>query len=274
MRRSPLVFACASTALASACSLLIDTSNLTGRSEGDASAPLAEAGDAPASDAPGCASGGDPSLILYLPLDEQDGTTAFDCSGRAHHGNLVGSLTGARIAGHKGRAVAFDGDGTCIGLGQHSDFVLSATAFTFATWARVDEYQIPVSNDARQLMAKSERPNDQGWRFISDDKPALFGFRWGTAGGNPFTAPSSSPQPVGTWLHVAGVMRPGDRVDIFVNGTLSNSTSSVPSIIEDTTASLFVGCRKPGYGHFKGALDEVRLYARALSADEIAALAK
>jgi hypothetical protein len=75
-------------------------------------------------------------------------------------------------------------------------------------------------------------------------------------------------------LHAAAVYVPSSRAEIYIDGALLKTDPAVPAMIEDTSASVFVGCAQPGGGPFKGAIDELRVYARALDGAAIAALAR
>ncbi|WP_435017906.1 LamG-like jellyroll fold domain-containing protein [Tundrisphaera sp. TA3] len=75
------------------------------------------------------------------------------------------------------------------------------------------------------------------------------------------------------WRHLAAI-REGARLSIFVDGRRVASSSSTAN-----TAPLDLANRAPlrvgigGHDHFRGRLSDLRLYDRALSADEVAALA-
>ena len=71
--------------------------------------------------------------------------------------------------------------------------------------------------------------------------------------------------PVGTWVHLTFVGT-SSGVSLYVNGTLQETNGNVMGCPMDK-----IGCGK-GADFLKGTLDEVKLYNRALSASEIAAL--
>jgi hypothetical protein len=76
--------------------------------------------------------------------------------------------------------------------------------------------------------------------------------------------------PVGSWQHVA-VARSGNTVTIYLNGASVGSgpvTATLPN-----TANNFIGRSQYNDPLFAGSLDDFRVYTRALSASEIAALA-
>ena len=75
---------------------------------------------------------------------------------------------------------------------------------------------------------------------------------------------------VGTWYHVAAVVR-GTSAYFYINGKLDNSGTR--SIAAPTTTDPVTFGYSGWNDHYPGVLDEVLIYNRALSADEIAILA-
>ena len=75
----------------------------------------------------------------------------------------------------------------------------------------------------------------------------------------------------GAWHHAAGVATPTSTA-MFIDGRMvARDGSSVPFTY--LSGSVNVGRNAAASLNFEGSLDDVRIYARALSADEIAALA-
>jgi RNA polymerase sigma-70 factor, ECF subfamily len=81
-------------------------------------------------------------------------------------------------------------------------------------------------------------------------------------------------QPTGTWTHVAFTHR-GRTTRLYVDGKLAREIhDSTPRGSGTTASPLTIGAAAPWPNHhFDGAVDELLLYDRALSSDEIAALA-
>ena len=73
--------------------------------------------------------------------------------------------------------------------------------------------------------------------------------------------------PLGKWTHVA-LTYDGSRLRLYENADEISSVA-VAGSIRDAKGPLRIGGRVPGGGWFKGVLDEVRVYNRALSAAEI-----
>ena len=76
--------------------------------------------------------------------------------------------------------------------------------------------------------------------------------------------------PVNTWVHVAGTWD-GSFARVYVNG-IEVASAQAPSLPSNTLA-LRLGADSTGASRFAGAIDEVALYSRALSAAEVGAVA-
>jgi hypothetical protein len=73
---------------------------------------------------------------------------------------------------------------------------------------------------------------------------------------------------VGRFSHVAGVYD-GANLRVYINGVrVGDKVTSLPSI-PPNTAPLTLGSNALGASRYTGVLDEIRLYARALGADEL-----
>ncbi len=75
-----------------------------------------------------------------------------------------------------------------------------------------------------------------------------------------------------TWHHIA-MTYDGSQVRVYIDGSLDHSSGLAAGAIADNDLNVFIG-GMPGSGwNFKGNIDEVRIYNRALAASEIASLA-
>jgi len=78
-----------------------------------------------------------------------------------------------------------------------------------------------------------------------------------------------------TWQHIVVTYKSSVYVRVYVDGTLeANNTVSIPSTLTGHEAASFMIATDAGGfgGRFKGLIDDVRLYNRALSDTEIKAL--
>ena len=78
----------------------------------------------------------------------------------------------------------------------------------------------------------------------------------------------------GQWVHVAAVLPAGasntQDIQLFVNGIRETTTAVGAAINTLALSTVRIGSNETKY--FKGLLDEVRIYDRALTADEIASM--
>jgi hypothetical protein len=129
------------------------------------------------------------------------------------------------------------------------------------------------------------RPNEMGWfsgdGLVDAEVPGVvrdFGISWqgdgrilaGTGGPETFLA-SPSGNNDGQWHHVAFTRdRPTGHIALYVDGTLVGEGSGNNEPL-DAPPKITVGGLQPGGHGFRGDLDELRFYNRALAADEVIA---
>ena len=76
----------------------------------------------------------------------------------------------------------------------------------------------------------------------------------------------------GQWHHVVGVYEAGSSVAIYLDGVKADEfTTSVFASQNHRVLPVTIGCRAFGY-YFRDDIDEVRIYSRALSSQEVVAL--
>ena len=113
--------------------------------------------------------------------------------------------------------------------------------------------------------------NDEGggyinkWILIYDGSSLFFHINSPTLGiVNPVSVPWSPTS--GRWYHLA-VTRAGNFYQLFIDGSVV-AGGNRPEAIPDANAPLTIG-QAEGIGYMNGALDEISIYDRALSAAEI-----
>ena len=78
----------------------------------------------------------------------------------------------------------------------------------------------------------------------------------------------------GSWHHVAGVFDTDtDTAYIYFDGTLSNSRTETREVGDGGSKPIYIGSRGGTGNYFTGKIDDMRVYNRALSPREVAALA-
>jgi hypothetical protein len=107
-----------------------------------------------------------------------------------------------------------------------------------------------------------------GYTFRQRDLNNKFWFAVGTDGDEDF-AESTTTFVAGQWYYLVGTYD-GTQLRLFVNGVLETSTPS--SRIINSDSPLTIGRSSSANEYFEGLVDEVSVYNRALTADEIAAI--
>jgi hypothetical protein len=203
-------------------------------------------------------------LVGQWLLDEGNGTTIADSSGYAHHGSLLNGPTW--VNGHLGgKAVNFDGSDDYATNIESSALRLTGD-MTLAFWMKKNS---EPSNWCR-LVGKGDNLN-RNYGIWADYQLGLLMFQqYKPDTGWYVNLYSASGTSTGAWYHVAAVVK-GTNVYFYLNGLFSSSTtrSGSPPTSADPVTFAYSGY----LNHFDGALDDIRIYNRALSSPEMAALA-
>ncbi|MFJ7128946.1 LamG-like jellyroll fold domain-containing protein [Streptomyces sp. NPDC098101] len=193
-------------------------------------------------------------------LDEGTGTTARDSGPQRRPLALNGGAAWAPGVG--GSALRFDGKG---GFAQTDGPVVDTTAsYTVSAWAALDalpgNYATVVSQDGR----RQENP------FYLQYGQGAFAFS--TPGGN--RARYATTPELGRWYHLVGVRDTvRNEIRLYVDGALVATAAPGPADV--STGPLAVGRARWGGGNvdfWNGAVDQVRVFDKALSAEEVTAL--
>lgn len=193
---------------------------------------------------------------------------AKDCTSHALHGTVVGTATYA--AGHSGQAISLDGN-THVSLGNAVPTRIVG-AFTIAAW--VNPVVLP-STTSIYVVGKTNSLATAGWRLGIDpvNVTSIIVARGDSQ--EVFSTGCNCAQS-GKWFHFAGVFQPNGFVRLYIDGKLTaESTTAPPSVLVDSSAELRIGARGDGLAdtYFKGLIDDMRLYSRAMTAAEMANIA-
>lgn len=203
------------------------------------------------------ASGGmDDGLVAYYPFNGN----ACDVSGNSNDASAVtATLTSDRF-GDANAAYLFQGTPVrqyiCV---PNSPALSGPTQITFAAWFQ----------NAKGYLLKKGVYLQHG-TYVIMPRGASGAEVYVTLSGNQERrAEFTDPIPADTWTHIAGVWD-GQSIRIYLNGELKQSTPAVGSL-QANTSPLYIGCDygTPGGTGISGKVDDVRIYNRALSANEI-----
>ncbi|MBV9467786.1 MAG: hypothetical protein JOZ57_00915, partial [Abitibacteriaceae bacterium] len=186
---------------------------------------------------------------------------ANDSSGNGHNGTLQGSAT--FTTGKVGQAFSFNGVNSFVQV-PSSPALDPIQAATYDAWVYFN--QLPsAAGHTMQIVAKSGSGRDLDLQAETDNK-----FHFYVAGGT--TVVSKIVIQSSHWYYIAATYRATDRIAIYVNGVLDNTTL-IPGVTRQANGNpLTIGENFTFRGrYFNGRIDEVSLYNLAMSAAEIRA---
>lgn len=225
--------------------------------------------------AAGCAPGLLDDLIGYWRLDDAPGSaTARDWSGWSNDGTLVSldPSTAWVAGGPEGGALSVQGKGY-VNVARSSSIDSITTQLTVAAWIFL-EGTIADGDYATAISRQIGTGYDQHYHLsVNSQLQAILFITTPTTGqvvvGSPMTVPQQ------TWVHLAGTYD-GSQSRLYVNGVEVASKPISGPFAAETNPVILSGngntASKVVSEFVPGQLDEIMLYRRALSSDEIARL--
>jgi hypothetical protein len=218
---------------------------------------------------------------LVLPLDEAAGATSVTGRGQHADATLVGGAT-AGTTGVNGGAVSFDGVDDYATTGR--PIMDTYQSFAVSAWVR-----LPKDKEARAMTAVSQVGSvRRGFELYHSSAIGGWVFQRPEADTSDATLVRAS-QVVcaantncaagrfGEWNHVVGVYDANTaQLRLYVNGVLQATTAYTDRWLASGPVSLGSGLTPAGavVSPLKGDIDDVRLYDRAVSDDEVRQLFK
>ncbi len=197
---------------------------------------------------------GSPLMVAYLPMEGGAVNALLDYSGSGNDGTAAGDPTWNATGGFDGNG-CFDFDGN-----DHIDLgsIFPTGPYTKTAWIRY----VPGQSYNNII---SGQTNHAFWVHSTGGAYRL------TAGhnGNWDQVVDPSAFPENTWTFVA-VTYDGTELKLYRNGAAVDSATSIPAITSDTRA--YIGSFTDACCWFLGSIDEARIFNRALSSEQIAAM--
>jgi len=185
------------------------------------------------------------------------GTDAFDRSGQGNHGVLNGNV--APTIGKVSQALSFDGNDYVQANDANSLDI--AGPLTVSLWMNPSNSMSGNHNNV--FIAKG---NEGNYMMTFSETGAAFRPRLYVKGLSDVEVSSSTAVSTNQWSHVVGVYD-NSKLMVYVNGLLTGSDASTGTPTTNAY-TLDIGSISGNWG-FTGTIDEVRIYNRALSAEEI-----
>jgi hypothetical protein len=214
-----------------------------------------------------------PAPGAYWPLDESAGDIAHDFSGNANQGTLTGAGLPSWDSGVYGSCLTFGANGGRVFVPHSASISFGDQDFSVSLWLK--EPATITSGTQHEILIKGTfgSPTDagSGKRYELYRKRDVNGdiFYWTIDDGAHMTElgiPATSIC-TGTWVHVVAVRDSvSNQLRLYANGVQKSMLSSVVTDISQAE-SLWLGD-----AGMAGSLDDVRIYACALTADQVAAI--
>jgi len=211
-------------------------------------------------------------LVGWWPGEGNPDDTVNGNDGFLHGGATAGA------AGRIGSAFGFDGTNGYVSIPDSPE--LRPDNLTIEAWVRFNSLDSPTSGNSpvgQQYIVFKESTHLVAFEGYALTKARVggedvFDFAVSSAAGQTVELTGQTLVVTGAWYHVAGV-RGADFIQLYVNGQLEDEANvRFPQDYGDYP--LYFGTSgQPTWDHkLAGTLDEVSLYSRALSANEIGAI--
>lgn len=189
------------------------------------------------------------------------------------------------VEGYVGNAITFDSidDGTSHIVVPHTDSLNLNGCFTISGVVRCDDmsgsdqfffYKGHNSAATEFTVGGADYTSEGYWialgfkansiRFFADDNATNLNFEY-----------DASERPVeGEWVHIVGVRDTANNVmQLYLNGVMVEEIEDVRTAQIDNDLPLIIGNHPVNANPFIGAIDEIQVFKKALSADDIADMA-
>ena len=200
------------------------------------------------------------SLILYMSFDTVDGKTTIDHSKYGNNGGMMGDPK--HVAGKFGKALEFNGTTDWIEIPHHETLTVDKDV-TVMAWIHTERHTGPGGARWQGILSKSNAPRSYSFYTESPSKCMHF-----VAGDG--SVCNQGEVKLNEWQHVAAQLDSGTH-RYWINGqNVGEYGGKANPPGNADTSTVFIGTTAEGASRlFLGLIDEVRIWNRALSEDEI-----
>jgi len=197
-------------------------------------------------------------LVGYWPFEWG---SAVDISGYGNDGTLEGDVSFNKTGGrNETGGFEFDGDGDYVDCGNDAS-LQTPTAFTANVWVNRN------GTDQGEVLSKGNFYSDD-WAIRASGDGGSTGYR---ASVGTQWALDSDGMPGGEWVMITLVYEKDVKGAIYTNGVWASNLSTFSANV-GTARNLFFGSDYNNEEYFNGTIDDVMIFNRSLSAEEISLL--
>lgn len=199
-------------------------------------------------------------LVVALSFDEAKGSTLVNTSPTKINGRAFAS---SRVRGRSGKGLSFNGRTSRVAIPGKTALKLRE-GVTVEAWVKV-----AGSSKGRRGIAVKEGSGGPVWGLYARNGARRASGEVRVRGRVPVRAVAPRPPASGKWVHYA-MTYDGSMLKLYEDGSLVSSRK-VRGGLRPTTAPLRIGGNPTRRQWFRGVLDDVRVYNRALGESEIQA---
>jgi len=199
-------------------------------------------------------------LVAAYGFDEGSDTTVNDSSGNGNTGTLINGPIWT--SGQFGQALEFNNTSDHVLVPTNSSLGITGD-ITISAWIRLGNPSFAYQG----ILSKFQ--NGAGWDYVlsynDNGSNNLFLY---SDGMSPNFVRSTTPLIDTTTFHHVAVTRSANAVTFYIDG-IQAGTATVTGTFPNNSNPVVIGSETGSGGEFRGRIDEVRIYSRALSQSEI-----
>ena len=208
---------------------------------------------------PGCPAAEPRGLVAHYAFDEGSGSVATDATGNGNDGKIHGAQY---VEVEEGYALQFDGQDDYVEI-PNSDGLKLAHTLTVEVWVNSS-----FSSTGSVISKNGGSPLRQNYAIGLRENAIVFQLVEPPEVEREVLGPRIM---AGVWQHIVGTYD-GNAIKIYIDGKLAGTTNCGRFDVGTYDGPLCIGVSQYGgkiLGHFAGQIDDVRIYSRALPAEEI-----
>jgi hypothetical protein len=227
-----------------------------------------------------------PPPCVSLPSNLQQGLVGYwpfcgnanDESGNGNDGVVNGATLTEDRFGNAGKAYAFDGETDFIEIQDNNSLDLT-NQYSFSAWVEIPDYSLNNSAYSQRTILGKPRPNGgSGYSLIAligNESPGLntlaYAAGWNDDNSNGSIAPVDS-IPLDSWTHIV-FTNDGTVAKLFKNG-IETATADFNLTLLNSDQPLYIG-KEFNFNNsadnrwFNGSLDDIGIWNRALTPEEV-----